>query len=132
MELGLSQELKSTKMLRDGKFLALLLIYKIWTTVMKLLFIWLIRGYRMFISPLFPPTCRFQPTCSMYAIQAIERFGAWRGGWMAVRRILRCHPFHPGGYDPVPEVLRKNTVRGCSHRHLDVDKQTTQQTNTSE
>ncbi|MBD2503699.1 membrane protein insertion efficiency factor YidD [Anabaena azotica] len=71
---------------------------------MKQIFIWLIKGYRMFISPLFPPTCRFQPTCSMYAIQAIERFGAFRGGWMAIRRILRCHPFHPGGYDPVPEV----------------------------
>ena len=71
---------------------------------MKQIFIWLIKGYRMFISPMFPPTCRFQPTCSMYAIQAIERFGAFRGCWMAIRRILRCHPFHPGGYDPVPEV----------------------------
>ncbi|MBX9257872.1 membrane protein insertion efficiency factor YidD [Desmonostoc muscorum CCALA 125] len=71
---------------------------------MKLLLILLIRGYRMFISPLFPPSCRFQPTCSMYAIQAIERFGVLRGSWMATLRILRCHPFHPGGYDPVPEV----------------------------
>ncbi|MBW4676817.1 MAG: membrane protein insertion efficiency factor YidD [Desmonostoc geniculatum HA4340-LM1] len=71
---------------------------------MKVLLILLIRGYRMFISPLFPPSCRFQPTCSMYAIQAIERFGVLRGSWMATLRILRCHPFHPGGYDPVPEV----------------------------
>jgi putative membrane protein insertion efficiency factor len=70
---------------------------------MKLLFIWLIKGYRLFISPLFPPTCRFQPTCSMYAIEAIERFGVLRGTSMAIWRILRCHPFHPGGYDPVPE-----------------------------
>lgn len=70
---------------------------------MKLLFIWLIKLYRIFISPLFPPSCRFQPTCSTYAIQAIERFGIWRGGSLTIRRILRCHPFHPGGYDPVPE-----------------------------
>lgn len=70
---------------------------------MKTLLIRLIRGYKAFISPLFPPTCRFHPTCSSYAIQAIERFGSRRGGCLAVRRILRCHPFHPGGYDPVPE-----------------------------
>ena len=69
---------------------------------MKILLIWLIKGYRALISPLFPPVCRFQPTCSSYAIQAIERFGSWRGSWLALRRISRCHPFHPGGYDPVP------------------------------
>lgn len=69
---------------------------------MKILLIWLIRGYQTLISPLFLPVCRFQPTCSSYAIQAIERFGPWRGSWLAIRRILRCHPFHPGGYDPVP------------------------------
>ncbi|MBD2743266.1 membrane protein insertion efficiency factor YidD [Coleofasciculus sp. FACHB-1120] len=72
---------------------------------MKILLIWLIRGYRVLISPLFPPACRFQPTCSKYALEAVERFGPWRGGWMAIRRILRCHPFHPGGYDPVPPVV---------------------------
>jgi len=62
----------------------------------------LIRGYKRFLSPLFPPACRFTPTCSTYALTSIERYGLVRGGWMAVRRILRCHPFHPGGYDPVP------------------------------
>lgn len=69
---------------------------------MKAFCLWLIKSYRKFISPLFPPSCRFQPTCSQYAIEAIERFGIWQGGWLAIRRLLRCHPFHPGGYDPVP------------------------------
>lgn len=62
----------------------------------------LIGGYRRFISPLLPPTCRFQPTCSQYAMTAIERFGLVKGTGLALRRITRCHPFHPGGYDPVP------------------------------
>ena len=70
---------------------------------MKTLPLLAIRGYRRYISPLFPPSCRFQPTCSEYAIDAIERFGTVRGGWLATKRICRCHPFHPGGYDPVPE-----------------------------
>ncbi len=69
---------------------------------MKTFLISSIKGYRKFISPLFPPTCRFHPTCSQYAIQAIARFGSRRGSWLALKRILRCHPFHPGGYDPVP------------------------------
>lgn len=69
---------------------------------MKNQFIFLIRCYRKFLSPLFPPSCRFQPTCSQYAIEAIEKFGVVKGSWLALKRILRCHPFHPGGYDPVP------------------------------
>ena len=61
-----------------------------------------IRGYQVAISPMLPPACRYYPTCSNYAIEAIEKYGALRGGWMAARRIGRCHPFSPGGYDPVP------------------------------
>ena len=60
-----------------------------------------IRGYQRAVSPYLPRSCRFRPTCSEYAREAIERFGAARGSWLAVRRLLRCHPFHPGGYDPV-------------------------------
>lgn len=70
----------------------------------------LIQGYRSLISPLFPPSCRFQPTCSKYAIEAIEKFGAFGGSWLAIKRILRCHPFHPGGYDPVPPVDKTTDV----------------------
>ena len=69
---------------------------------MKYLFLVLIRFYQRFLSPALPSSCRFQPTCSQYAVEAIERFGALKGGSMALRRILRCHPFNPGGFDPVP------------------------------
>ena len=62
----------------------------------------LIRFYRAWISPLFPPSCRYVPTCSAYALEAIEKYGALRGGWLALKRICRCHPFHKGGYDPLP------------------------------
>jgi len=76
---------------------------------MTQLLIWLIQLYRLLISPLFPPRCRFQPTCSEYAITALRRFGAIKGGWLALQRLGRCHPLHAGGYDPVPEV------EGCCH-----------------
>ncbi|MDX9785678.1 MAG: membrane protein insertion efficiency factor YidD [Desulfobacterales bacterium] len=64
--------------------------------------LWLIRSYQLFISPLIGPACRFYPSCSSYAYQAIERYGFLRGAWLAGKRVLKCHPFHPGGVDPVP------------------------------
>ena len=69
---------------------------------MKAALLALIRFDRRRISPLFPPCCRFYPSCSQYALQAIEKYGACKGGWLALKRVLRCNPFHPGGYDPVP------------------------------
>ena len=63
--------------------------------------IFFLRLYKRAISPLLPPSCRFTPTCSEYAVDAIARYGIWRGAGMALRRLLRCHPFSPGGYDPV-------------------------------
>ncbi|MFY9173953.1 MAG: membrane protein insertion efficiency factor YidD [Peptococcia bacterium] len=68
---------------------------------MKKIFLGLIHFYQRFISPLKKPSCRYYPTCSHYAVEAIERYGALKGGFMAIKRIGRCHPFHPGGYDPV-------------------------------
>ncbi len=64
----------------------------------------LIRLYKKFLSPALPSACRFEPTCSMYTYEAIERYGFLRGGWMGFRRILRCNPWTPGGYDPVPNL----------------------------
>jgi len=61
-----------------------------------------VRCYRWLISPLLPPACRFHPSCSEYAEEALERHGAWRGAWLAARRVCRCGPWHPGGCDPVP------------------------------
>ncbi|WP_026693577.1 membrane protein insertion efficiency factor YidD [Peribacillus kribbensis] len=70
---------------------------------MKKLLLALFRFYQLAISPLKPPSCRFYPTCSHYGIEAVQRFGALKGGYLTIKRILKCHPFHPGGFDPVPE-----------------------------
>ena len=67
----------------------------------KIVVLQLLRGYKWAISPMFPPSCRYVPTCSDYAVEAVERFGALRGGVVAMARLLRCHPFARGGYDPV-------------------------------
>ncbi|MBQ6426310.1 MAG: membrane protein insertion efficiency factor YidD [Clostridia bacterium] len=69
---------------------------------MKKFLISVIRGYQFYISPRHPSCCRFRPTCSQYALEAIEKYGAVKGGWLAFKRILRCNPFCKGGYDPVP------------------------------
>ena len=75
--------------------------------------VWLLRsaigGYRRFVSPLLGSHCRFHPTCSRYALDAIRLHGCWRGGWLALRRLLRCHPLHPGGLDPVPAAQPETT-----------------------
>jgi len=91
----------------------------------------LLRAYKWAISPLFPPACRYVPTCSEYVMEAVERYGVLRGGWMAFARILRCHPFARGGYDPVvvaasqerddrndgaaPPALRENSCMTHGH-----------------
>jgi putative membrane protein insertion efficiency factor len=69
---------------------------------MKYLLIWLLKAYRFAISPLYGQVCRFYPTCSAYALEAVTEHGALRGSWLAARRVGRCHPWNPGGYDPVP------------------------------
>ncbi|WP_144532885.1 membrane protein insertion efficiency factor YidD [Bacillus pumilus] len=74
---------------------------------MKKIFIGIIRFYQKCISPLTPPSCRFYPTCSNYGLEAIKTHGALKGGWLTIKRILKCHPLHPGGIDPVPPKKEK-------------------------
>jgi putative membrane protein insertion efficiency factor len=70
---------------------------------LRQLLLWIIRAYQLLVSPWLRPSCRFYPSCSCYAHAAIEQHGALRGAWLALRRLLRCHPFNEGGYDPVPD-----------------------------
>ncbi|WP_100331915.1 membrane protein insertion efficiency factor YidD [Bacillus xiapuensis] len=77
----------------------------------KKVFLLIIRFYQLFISPLKPPTCRFYPTCSHYGLEAIQRFGAIKGGYLTLKRILKCHPFHPGGFDEVPKTWKDRSTK---------------------
>ena len=70
----------------------------------------LVRAYQRLLSPVLPPACRFTPSCSAYAVTALERYGAARGTWMALRRLARCHPWNPGGYDPVPDRNQRQVI----------------------
>ncbi|WP_078060135.1 MULTISPECIES: membrane protein insertion efficiency factor YidD [Gracilibacillus] len=76
---------------------------------MRRIFIGIIRFYQRFISPLFPPTCRFHPSCSNYSLECFRRFPVWKAIYLTIKRVIKCHPFHPGGFDPVPE--KKTDVR---------------------
>ena len=77
---------------------------------MKYILLKLVRFYQVAISPLKPPSCRFYPTCSQYGLEAIERFGPLKGTWLTIKRISKCHPLHPGGFDPVPEKQEKKIL----------------------
>ena len=84
----------------------------------KAVVLYMLRGYKWAISPLLPPACRYVPTCSEYAMEAVERYGAIRGSWMALARLLRCHPFVRGGYDPVTAHvpgMKATRARHCHH-----------------
>lgn len=85
----------------------------------------LIRAYQLILSPILPASCRFAPSCSAYAFEAVGRFGAIRGGWLAARRICRCHPWNDGGWDPVPESLSPQSLSHadcCGHHAATPDR----------
>lgn len=84
---------------------------------MKRIVIKIFRLYQRYISPMFPPSCRFEPTCSNYGIEAVQEHGALKGSYMAVKRISKCHPFHPGGYDPVPLNPKNYSDSNEKHQH---------------
>ncbi len=77
-------------------------IYKIIKIILSFIFILIIKIYQLIISPLFPPRCRFTPTCSAYGLEAIKKYGPFKGGWLTLKRILSCHPWGKSGYNPVP------------------------------
>lgn len=80
----------------------------------------IIRGYQIAVSPVLPKSCRFYPSCSSYAMKSVERFGVLRGGWLAGKRILRCHPWTDSAYDPVPDTWpgdKHSHNKGCNHSH---------------
>ena len=84
---------------------------------MRKILILIIRVYQYLLSPLLGPSCRFYPSCSCYAQEALERHGVIKGSWLALRRLLRCHPWHPGGVDPVPEQDDRNNTHPQKHNH---------------
>ena len=79
-----------------------------------------IKFYQYAISPLMGNNCRFHPTCSQYAKEAFERYGFFKGGYLMVRRLVKCHPFHPGGYDPVGEQADQNVNTACNNNHTEL------------
>ncbi len=85
------------------------------TDYMRLPLIWIIRTYQYILSPLLGPRCRFYPTCSEYTVIAVQRFGVVQGGYLGVRRLLKCHPWHSGGVDFVPDQALSETEKNCRH-----------------
>jgi uncharacterized protein len=98
-------------------FVAIITGEYVMLSVPKNLLLLLVRVYQLCISPLLGPKCRFYPSCSNYALEAIRQFGAVKGSWLAIKRLCKCHPWHLGGYDPVPEKVKptSSTACGCNH-----------------
>lgn len=84
---------------------------------MKTLLLLLLRAYQLAVSPFLGQNCRFYPTCSNYAVEAVREYGAAKGSWLAVKRLCKCHPWHPGGIDPVPKKSDTLAVASCSCHH---------------
>ena len=84
---------------------------------MNRLLVWLLRGYQLMVSPMLGQNCRFYPTCSNYAVEAVKTHGAARGSWLALRRVCRCHPWNDGGVDLVPPPGEKSSPTACGCKH---------------